>query len=270
MVNQTAVNRIDLTFSRLKKLGEKALITYVMAGDPSVSSTLKIIEALEAGGSDIVELGVPFTDPLADGPVIQKAAARGLKSGATLARIFSLVRTLRKKSAIPVILMSYYNPILQYGEEKFRRHARKAGVDGVIIPDLPAGELPSFSKAARKSGLKTIFLLAPTSSPGRIRKVAKESTGFIYYVPLTGITGSKLTLSREIGEMTGKIKKASNLPVAIGFGVSNPREARAISRFADGVIVGSAIVRRIEETPDASLLPNLKSFIRSLKKALQK
>ena len=164
--------------------------------------------------------------------------------------------------------MSYYNPILQYGEEDFCRDARGAGADGVIVPDLPAGESPSFSIHARKVGLKTIFLLAPTSSPERIEKVARSSKGFIYYIPLTGITGSKLHLSAEIGRKIEEIRKKSDLPIAVGFGISNPRDAREISRVAEGVIVGSAIVRQIEETPRTEIGAKLAAFSRTLKKAI--
>jgi tryptophan synthase alpha chain len=262
------MNRIDKKFEELKEKKEKALITYIMAGDPDLKITEKTVLALEEGGADLIELGVPFTDPLADGPVIQKAASRGLKSKTDVAGIFKMVKRVRRKSEIPIILMSYYNPILQYGEEKFARHASRSGVDGIIIPDLPAGESDSWPEAAKKMNLKTIFLLAPTSSHSRIKKVAKASNGFIYYVALTGITGAKLTITDEIRKKVKEIQKESPLPVAVGFGISTPAEAHQISRGADGIIVGSAIVRRFEETSSPLLLPSLKKFVRSLKKEL--
>jgi tryptophan synthase alpha chain len=284
MVNQSIENRIDSAFLRLKNNREKALITYVMAGDPNLDMTEKIILALEEGGADLIEIGVPFTDPLADGPVIQKAANRGLASKTTLSGILKMVerlrrsaeadkpfrtsRVVRQKSAVPLILMSYYNPILQYGEEKFAADAVRSGVDGVIIPDLPAGESPSWEASAKKNHLKSIFLLAPTSSKERIKKVAKVSSGFIYYVALTGITGAKLTISREIGKKIKEIKQHAALPVAVGFGISTPDQAHEISKGADGIIVGSAIVKRIEETPSTDLLPPLTAFIKSLKQSL--
>ncbi len=261
-------NRIDAAFQRLKNNREKALITYVMAGDPDLDMTEKIILALEEGGADLVEIGVPFTDPLADGPVIQNAASRGLASKTTLSGILKMVERLRQKSAVPLILMSYYNPILQYGEEKFAADAVRSGVDGVIIPDLPAGESPGWEASAKKYHLKSIFLLAPTSSKERIKKVAKVSSGFIYYVALTGITGAKLTISKEIGKKIKEIKQHAALPVAVGFGISTPEEAHEISKGADGIIVGSAIVKRIEENPSADLLPPLIIFIKSLKQSL--
>ncbi|MBI1818719.1 MAG: tryptophan synthase subunit alpha, partial [Nitrospirae bacterium] len=210
-------NRIDEAFLRLKNNREKALITYVMAGDPDLDMTERIILALEEGGADLIEIGVPFTDPLADGPVIQKAASRGLASKTTLSGILKMVERLRRKSAVPLILMSYYNPILQYGEEKFAADAVRSGVDGVIIPDLPAGESPGWEASAKKNHLKSIFLLAPTSSKERIKKVARVSSGFIYYVALTGITGAKLTISKEIEKKIKEIIQHAALPVAVGF-----------------------------------------------------
>ncbi|MBI1820734.1 MAG: tryptophan synthase subunit alpha [Nitrospirae bacterium] len=263
-------NRIDRTFQRLRNKKEKALIPYIMAGDPSLEMTEKFVLALETGGADLVEIGVPFTDPLADGPVIQKAAGRGLKNKTTLSGIFQTVKRLREQTEIPIILMSYYNPIFRYGEERFLAHARQSGVDGVIIPDLPAGESHSWESFAKKENIKTIFLLAPTSSESRIKKVAGASSGFIYYVALTGITGAKLTIGKEIEKRIKKIRKHSSLPVAVGFGISNPREAREISRNADGIIVGSAIVKRIEEDTHPSVCSSLTNFIRSLKKSLLK
>jgi tryptophan synthase alpha chain len=270
MVKMPGINRIEKTFQRLRGKKEKALITYVMAGDPDLKATQKIILALEAGGADLIELGVPFTDPLADGPVIQKAAGRGLRSGTDLVGIFGMVKTVRKQTGIPIILMSYFNPILQYGLKKFCRHANLSGVDGVIIPDLPAGESDSWTEWANQSGLNTIYLLAPTSSDRRIKKVAADSTGFIYYVALTGITGTKLTLSTEIGAQVGKIRKKSPLPIAIGFGITSPDQAYHISRQADGIIVGSAIVEKIETSVRSALTPSLTKFISSLKKAILK
>ncbi|MFI5303871.1 MAG: tryptophan synthase subunit alpha [Nitrospiria bacterium] len=268
MVNTVNLNRIDRTFQRLKERHGKALITYVMAGDPYLEKTRKIILALEEGGADIIELGVPFTDPLADGPVIQKAAERGLKSKTDIAGILKMVREVRFKTEIPIILMSYYNLILQYGEEKFALQAAESGVDGIIIPDLPAGESESWPVSANDAGLKTIYLLAPTSSVRRIKIVSEVSSGFIYYVALTGITGAKLNATHEIGKKIEAIRKESPLPVASGFGISTPEEAYKISRSADGIIIGSAIVRKIEQTPPSILLPSLKRYIRSLKRAL--
>ncbi|MBI3595184.1 MAG: tryptophan synthase subunit alpha [Nitrospirae bacterium] len=264
------MNRIEKSFQKLKLREEKALITYVMAGDPDLRTTQKIIAALEDGGADLIELGVPFTDPLADGPVIQKAAGRGLKSGTDLAGIFRMVKSVRKHNQIPIILMSYFNPVLQYGLRRFCLHACQAGVDGVIIPDLPAGESDTWTSLANESGLDTIYLLAPTSSDQRIKKVSEDSSGFIYYVALTGITGAKLTFSNEIGSKIGYIRKRSQLPIAVGFGISSPGDAYKISRNADGIIVGSAIVGKIEKSARSALVPSLTKFVSSLKKAILK
>jgi tryptophan synthase alpha chain len=257
-------SRIAKKFRDIRKKNSKAFIPYIMAGDPNIGRTRELIRILEDCGADIIELGVPFSDPLADGPTIQRAAQRALDEGVTLKKVIALVAELRLSSRIPIILMTYYNPVYKYGEERFARDAAAAGVDGIIVPDLPPDEADNLIKHSKKSGLDTIFLLAPTSTDSRIQKVSKASSGFIYYVPITGITGAKLSMDASIESHMARIRKVTDKPVAVGFGISTPEEASAISRFADGVIVGSAIVKRIEEPEE-----ELRKYLLSLRNAIQ-
>jgi len=258
------ISRIEKTFKVLKKRGKNAFIPYIMAGDPSLEGTKDVVLLFEECGADIVEIGVPFTDPLADGPTIQMASERALKAGITLKKVISFVKDLRQSTQIPLVLMTYYNPVFKYGEEKFVRDAKDAGVDGVIIPDLPPDEAKSLISSSRKISLNVIFLLAPTSTPDRIKKVAKASRGFIYYVSVTGITGSTLLLDGSMETLISETRKYTDKPIAVGFGVSTPDEASAISKVSDGVIVGSAIVKRLNEFPDG-----LKKYIISLREAIK-
>lgn len=257
------MNRLDKTFKLLRAQNKKAFIPYIMAGDPSLDQTKERVLMLEQGGADVVELGVPFSDPLADGPTIQRAAERALSAGVTLQKVIRLVSELRQNIKIPIVLMTYYNPIFKYGEERFVKDAVAAGVDGVIVPDLPPDEAATFMNFSRATGLSTIFLLAPTSTHDRIKKIAGASTGFIYYVSVTGITGSKITLDASIREFINNIRGITGKPVAIGFGVSTPAEAAAVSDFADGVIVGSALVKSFNEARE-----DTESFIKKLREAI--
>lgn len=257
------MSRIAGTFRKIKEKNGRAFIPYIMAGDPGIERTRQLVKMLEECGADIIELGVPFSDPLADGPTIQKAAQRALRGGMTLAGVMELVAGLRRGTQIPIILMTYYNPVFRYGEERFVRDASAAGVDGVIVPDLPPDEAGVLRKSARKADFDTIFLLAPTSTDERIRTVARASTGFIYYVSMTGITGAKLSMDSEIGSHIARIRQESGTPVGVGFGISTPEEAAAVCGFADGVIIGSAIVKRIEETDE-----DLRAYLHSLRGAI--
>lgn len=241
------MNKIEKTFKKLKAQNKKAFIPYIMAGDPSLEKTEKIVRMFEECGADIVELGVPFSDPLADGPTIQRASERALKNGVTLKKVIAFVKDLRSKSQVPLVLMTYYNPVFKYGEENFIADAKDAGVDGVIIPDLPPDEAEGFIKLAKKAGLSAIFLLAPTSTDERVKKVAGASTGFIYYVSITGITGAQLLLDGSVEKSINGIRRITGKPVAVGFGISTPDEAASIAGIADGVIVGSAIVKKASE-----------------------
>jgi tryptophan synthase alpha chain len=262
-------SRLDLTFQRLKAEGKKALITYLMAGDPSLAETEQLVLELEKAGADIIELGVPFSDPIADGPVIQQAAERALRSGTTLRGILSLVERVRSQSQIPLVFMAYYNSIHAFGPERFCRDAAAAGVDGLIVPDMPPDEAAPLQGPAATAGLQLIFLLAPTSTAERRAYVARQSHGFVYYVSLTGITGAKLGRVSEIGRNVEQIRKLSKTPVAVGFGVTTPQDAADISAIADGVIVGSAIVKQIAAgQQQQGLTARVSGFVRSLKRAM--
>jgi len=256
------MGRIEKVFKELKKEGRKALIPYIMSGDPSLDATERILFDLEDAGADLVELGVPFSDPLADGPTIQRASERSLKHGTTLKKVLNLVRKIRKKTAIPIILMTYYNPVFKMGVIEFFKRAVDSGVDGVIIPDLIPDEAMDYIHTARRYNVDTIFLLAPTSTEERIKRVVRASTGFVYFVSITGVTGARLIMDKMMKETLNRIKNISKIPVAVGFGVSTPQEAKTVSRLADGVIVGSAIVRLIEQGKD------VKRFVKGLREAI--
>ncbi|MEW6067886.1 MAG: tryptophan synthase subunit alpha [Nitrospirota bacterium] len=258
------MNRIERTFKNLRNQNKKAFIPYIMAGDPSLEKTKDTVLLLEKCGADIVELGVPFTDPLADGPTIQRASERALKNGVTLRKVIAFVKGLRQITQVPIALMTYYNPVYKSNEENFVKDATDAGVDGVIIPDLPPDEAGYFIKLSRKLALDNIFLLAPTSTEDRIKKVARASTGFIYYVSITGVTGANLLFDGSMDILISKIRKYTDKPIAVGFGISTHEEASAVARVADGVVVGSAIVKRLYESPD-----NLKDYLISLREAIR-
>ena len=263
-------NRISDTFAKLQTLEETALIPYIMAGDPSLAETEELVLELERAGADLIELGVPFSDPIADGPVIQQAAERALRSGTSLVRILESVKNLRTQTQIPLILMTYYNTIMAMGEETFCEKAVKAGIDGVIVPDMPPEEADFLQQFAQKFNLIIIFLLAPTSTSARRAAVIQRTKGFIYYVSLTGITGSKLLDLQDVRRNVGKIQKsAKKKPIAVGFGIATPEDAKQIGAFANGVIVGSALVRKIAEHQGSSnMLALVGQFTRSLKSAL--
>ena len=262
-------NRITATFDRLRRQGEKALIPYIMAGDPSLAETETLVVALEKAGADLIELGVPFSDPIADGPVIQKAAERALRTGTSLRGILQSVKSLRNKTQVPLILMAYYNTIMAMGEREFCDAAVRAGVDGVIIPDMPPEEADSLQRASAEKGPCLIFLLAPTSTTARKAEVIKRTNGFIYYVSITGITGAKLRDRDSIKRNVHALQKKAGKPVAVGFGIATPDDARQIAAFSDGVIVGSALVRKIEEFQHSTdLVTEISRFTAGLKAAL--
>ncbi len=253
------MSRISRKFQALRKGQKKAFIPYIMAGDPDLPRTRELVAILEECGADIIELGVPFSDPLADGPTIQAAAQRALEGGTTLHRVIDFVSSLRSSTQIPIILMTYYNPIFKYGDERFVADALSAGVDGIIVPDLPPDEAEGLMRLTRGKPFDTIFLLAPTSTAERIRKVCRASRGFIYYVSITGITGTKLALDPSIGAHMAQIRAFSATPIAVGFGIATPQEASMVAQYADGVIVGSAIVKRMQDS-DAELRQYLRSL----------
>lgn len=257
------MNKIEVLLKDMKKKGKRAFIPYIMAGDPDLEKTREALMLFERIGADIVELGVPFTDPLADGPTIQRASERALKNGITLRKVLEFVKEMRELTSIPIVLMTYYNPVFKYGEERFVKEAVKYGVDGIIVPDLPPDEAKDLIRLSRRHGLATIFLLAPTSTEERIRKVVKASRGFIYYVSITGITGARLEVDKSLDDSIKRIRTLTDKPVCIGFGVSNPEEASRMSAIADGVIVGSAIVRVLNESPEG-----FEDFVIALRKAI--
>ncbi len=264
------MSRIKNTFNRLRKKNETALIPYIMAGDPDFAATKTLILEMEKAGCDIIELGAPFSDPLADGPTIQKAAIRSLKHHTSIADVLGLVADVRKASSIPLIVMTYYNLIFHYGEERFVNDAAAAGLDGIILPDLPPEEAGALIPFAKKAGLDTIFLLAPTSTEERIKIVCKVSQGFVYYVSLTGVTGARAGIQGSVEESLRKIKAVTDKPVAVGFGISTPDQAAQIARWgADGVIVGSALVKVIEEYGSSpELVEKTSAFAKALKQAV--
>ena len=264
------MSKLDHTFAQLRQRGEKALITYIMAGDPSLRETEQLVMELDQAGADIIELGVPFSDPIADGPVIQQAAERALRSGTSLRTILPMVARLRARTQIPLVLMAYYNNIHAFGPERFCHEAGQAGVDGLILPDMPPDEAGPLKGPAAAAGLQLIFLLAPTSTAKRRAFVARQSQGFVYYVSLTGITGAKLLNLADVRKNVQKIRKVTSLPVAVGFGVATPEDAAKVAAIADGVIVGSAIVKQIaahQQKPE--MVKHVADFVRSLKNAMR-
>ncbi len=264
------MSRIRMTFEKLRAEKKKALISYIMAGDPDLDTTEALISTIEHSGGDILELGVPFSDPLADGPTIQRASERALRSGTTLKKVMALVKRLRKEGiSIPIIVMTYYNIVFQYGLDRFSKDAVSSGMDGVIIPDLPPEEASEFILQSRSSGLDTIFLSAPTSTEDRIKVITSSATGFIYYVSMTGITGAKIKNVLAIRGKISEIRRHTDLPIAVGFGISREDEAKKIARWAEGVIIGSALVKIIEANKGKRrLLPRVAGFVKSMKEAV--
>jgi len=260
------MNRIDKKFRDLKSRKKKAFIAYITAGDPDLTTTGHIVLALERSGVDIIELGIPFSDPLADGPTIQAASQRALKKKTKLKKVFAMVKALRAKTEIPIVFMTYYNPVLRYGLDAFFKDCRRTGVDGVIVPDLPCEEARDLIRSGRSAGTATIFLVAPTSTLQRIREIAKNSKGFIYYVSLTGVTGARAKLPSDVLSNLRRIKSMTAKPVAVGFGISQAAQAVSLAKAADGVIVGSAIVKIIGEKKD--VLARVSRFARNLARAI--
>ncbi|MBI2359510.1 MAG: tryptophan synthase subunit alpha [Deltaproteobacteria bacterium] len=241
------MNRIDEKFAALGSQGEAALIPFVTAGDPDIDATLQILGALERGGADLIELGVPFSDPMADGPTIQRASERALRSGTTLPQILEMVRHLRRHSDIPLVLFGYYNPFFRYGLKRLARELKSAGVDGILCVDLPPEESGELKRWTDPRGLDTIFLLAPTSDAERIRLVTEQGQGFIYYVSVTGVTGARKRFEAELRAQVTRVRGVTRLPVGVGFGVSTRKQAAWIASFADAVVVGSALIAQIEK-----------------------
>jgi len=265
------MSRIKKTFVELKQRREAALIPFITAGDPDLATTAKIMRALERGGADCIELGIPFSDPTADGPTIQRSSERALKNPVSLPAIFRLVRDFRAASSVPVILFGYFNPIFRFGLEKFARQAAAAGADGVLCVDLPPEESHELQGWTDAAGLDLIFLLSPTSGPDRVQQVVRKGRGFIYYVAVTGVTGARRSFDDNLRAQVDRVRKASALPVGVGFGISTPEQAAWIAGFADAAVVGSALVERIEKAKGTKQkIAQAGAFIAQLKRAIRR
>ena len=260
------MTRIGKKFQELKSAGKKAFIVFITCGYPNIAVTEKLILALDRIGVDIIELGVPFSDPLADGPTIQEASAAALKNKVNLYSVLRLAKRIRKKTDLPLCIMTYYNPVFCFVEDRFMRQAKASGVDGIIVPDLPPEEAGGLIKYSREYGLDLIFFLSPTSKQSRVRYISRVSRGFIYYVSLTGVTGTRRELPADLVKNLKIIKRLTRLPVCVGFGISSPRQVRQVYRVADGAIVGSAVIKKIKENlnqPD--LIGRVAGFVKTLK-----
>jgi tryptophan synthase alpha chain len=270
MSENRSVNRIDRAFARLKAAGRKGLIPFVAGGDPSLETTLALVQEFEARGADLIEIGVPFSDPLADGAVNQRAYQRALEGGVTLPRILELVAAVRKRSDIPLVLMSYVNPIHRFGWERFAAAARDCGVDGLILSDCPPEEMGEFLPPLEAAGIHPILLIAPTSPERRISMIASRGRGYIYYVSLRGVTGPRERLPEDLAAGIRRVKGLVSLPLAVGFGISTPEQAGAVAGLADAVIVGSAIEAKIEALMgSADLVAGTGRFLGDLRAAIR-
>ena len=264
------MGRIGDKFESLRCRKEKALIVYLTAGDPSLSITKKLILDLEKAGVDILEIGVPFSDPTADGPVIQAASQRALKVGTTLQGVLDLVYDVRRASLIPIVLFGYYNPIFAYGAKNFAQAAKKAGVDGVLVVDLPPEEAQELRAHTDVADIDFISLIAPTTPKIRLRQIAATATGFLYYISITGVTGTAAPRIEDIKLEVNKIRKITKLPLAVGFGISNSKQAQEISGIADGIVIGSAVVRLIDENKsNPDLVKIVSDYASEIKKAMR-
>jgi tryptophan synthase alpha chain len=266
-----SAGRIRQAFETARANGRAALVAYITAGDPTPDRTAGLVLAMERGGAGVVELGVPFSDPIADGPVIQRGSDRALKAGTNVARVLDIAREIRRQSQIPLLLFSYLNPLLRFGFDRLAREAPEAGIDGVLLTDLSVEEAGQHVPALRAAGLDTVFLAAPTSTPERLDAVARYSSGFVYLVSRTGVTGERQDVSASTPKLVAAVRSRTDLPLAVGFGISTPAQVAEVARMADGVVVGSALVRVIEEHGGApDLEQKLEEFTRSLSGALAK
>jgi len=263
------MSRIEKKFSALQAKGEKALICFLTAGDPNLEKTREIILGMEAARVDVVEIGVPFSDPTADGPIIQAASQRALRNGATLAGILEMIESARETTEIPIVLFGYYNPILSFGPERFAARAKQAGVDGILIVDLPFEEAVELRQYTDPKGIDFISLIAPTTSTERARQIAAHATGFLYYISITGVTGTAKPQVEEVKKDVERIRKVTALPLAIGFGISTPQQVAEFAPYADGIVVGSAVVKMIEENSNRDdLVAVVSRYAREMKKAI--
>lgn len=263
------MGRIEKTFAQLEKRSEKALIPFITAGDPSLAATEEIIYALVDAGADVIELGMPFSDPMADGPTIQEASERALAAGATLNGVLALVERVRVRTQIPIVLMGYYNPIYRYGVKQFAHDAKRAGVDGLLLVDLPPEEQDELCAFLAPQGVHLITLLAPTTPEQRTAQLLSEAQGFVYYVSMTGVTGTTKVDGASIEAQVQRLRDQSPVPVAVGFGITSARDAETIARFSDAVVVGSALVNVIKQHADSPcLLEEVRRFVGELKQGI--
>lgn len=264
-----STSRIEARFRDLRDRGAKGLVVYLTAGDPTLEATGELLAALERAGVDVIELGVPFSDPLADGPVIQRASERALKGGATLRRILDRLVRWRESIRTPIILFSYYNPILQYGLETFARDAARAGADGALVVDLSPEEADPYVSALRAMNLDTVFLASPTSTDARLQRAAKLSTGFLYLISRTGVTGERQEIASSLRPLVERVQRVSSLPLAVGFGISKPAQVREVQALAEAAVVGSAVVHAIEERYPKEGAAAIERFVRWLKEGTE-
>ncbi|QWE15770.1 tryptophan synthase subunit alpha [Polynucleobacter sp. AP-Nino-20-G2] len=263
------MSKITALFNELKASGKKGLIPFITAGDPDPKLTVELMHALVRGGANVIELGVPFSDPMADGPVIQRSSERALAQSVTLHGCLEMVKEFRKSDAdTPVVLMGYANPVEQMGAERFATEAKAAGVDGVLVVDYPPEECVDFAARMRVAGVDPIFLLAPTSSLERIKEAAKIASGYIYYVSMRGVTGASHLNTQDVASNIPKIREASAIPIAVGFGINDAESARTVSKTADAVVIGSRIIRLLEDAPAGQAVQSLETFIREIRVAL--
>jgi tryptophan synthase alpha chain len=264
------MGRIQATFEQLKQRGETALIPFITAGDPDLATTEELIHTLVENGADLIELGFPFSDPMADGPTIQAASERALEGGTTLSKVLELVARVRKHTNIPLVLMGYYNPVFSYGPERFAVDAAKAGVDGLLLVDLPAEEAGEVRIYLQQVGISLIQLLAPTTPPQRMQRLVADAEGFVYFVSMTGVTGASQIDAAAIELQVSDLQQISPVPVAVGFGIATPADAAAVGRFADAVVVGSALVKVVAAYgASPELVAQVGAFVRSLKEGLR-
>jgi len=265
------MNRIVERFLRLKKEGKKGFIVYIGAGDPNLGATRQLALAFDKAGVDVLELGVPFSDPLADGLVNQLAAQRGLESGTTPPKVLETVAAVRKHSQIPIVLYIYFNLVHKRGVKQFIADAARAGVDGLLVLDLPPEESDNYEQLLRDAGLCNIYLVAPTTPDARIELIVKRATGFIYYISREGVTGMQEKVAANLADRIAKIRQHTGLPIAVGFGISNPEQARLVAQNADAVVVGSAVVNQIaQHGRSRKLVPNVTGFVKSLAEAVKR
>lgn len=259
------MSRIAETFARLKQEGRTAFMPYVTIGFPELNATPEIVQAMVEAGADLVELGVPFSDPIAEGPTIQRASFVALENGVTLKHCFETARGIRAKTNVPLLFMGYYNPVFSYGVERFVNEAAAAGIDGLILPDLALEEAREVQEPCKKAGIDLILFVAPTSTEERIKQVAELASGFIYCVSLMGVTGARSTMSEYLPELLGRVRRYTDTPLAVGFGISKPEHFAAVSKLADGGLVGSALIEVIQNAPPAERAQSAASFVRQLK-----